>query len=500
MFMRIKLVCCSILIMLCMNGCSTINSTKTIKTNITLKEAFEMSYTRAKKEWNDKASLIHLSSVDSMETNSTIGNLTNLGIDGKREKWNAIYQAPNNQRLIVSITAGEITKFMPTKGPYQEKAGLSIDTIKYDSDILLKQSINTFGLKPGLDWAFGYHYVLSGLDGVPSITVSGSDNDFLFSKIYYNPFSGKLIKAEHQVTIGGKIFKSNFNSINEQSISDNFHVVGMDVSPPYLSSKSLIVTWGIHTNKRQKYVFLSKDQGASWEPINVPNDDTLKVWFMLDKSINQMLIFVINKKSLLKSKDFGKTWETMYTSNKQLLDAEFNIDKIAIVEDNKISLSLDYGKKWDIMPLEDKISDLQINIQGDIVIQTQKGIFLKKGNGNLKVSEQTGKYALYENGVVYADGQNLIFEDMLKSKDKKVFSSMVDIQNFYSGSHGELFILDKNNQIFELSQGGGDFRLLKIPGPDSSKIAAILVDGNRNKYFYETPESLWVSWKGDNNS
>lgn len=113
--------------------------------------------------------------------------------------------------MMVKITKGNADLSGPYQGPINGQT-FSINDIKYDNSDLLKKAKEKYHLQPGEDWATGYHFTADYIDGLPTLTIIGLDQQKQFTKIYYDTRSGKEIDAQHKVAYGGEFMGLNLKT------------------------------------------------------------------------------------------------------------------------------------------------------------------------------------------------------------------------------------------------------------------------------------------------
>ncbi|WJQ79477.1 hypothetical protein [Brevibacillus brevis] len=155
------------------------------KKAITLKEAYDIGLVKAK-EWDSGAFLTHISTVD-----RKIGN--DLGSDGKRRSWNLTFEVPTKKKsLFISIDDNKIEKSISRNSTSQFN-GITQEEIGIDSPQIASKAIQSFNLRPGENWAIGYHFTMFKQENQLFLTVVGRNEQNKFSKIYFNPKNGEYL-------------------------------------------------------------------------------------------------------------------------------------------------------------------------------------------------------------------------------------------------------------------------------------------------------------------
>jgi hypothetical protein len=144
--------------------------------------------------WDKKAALIELTSVDIEPRGS-------LGEGGKRSPWNLIFGVPEtNQVLLVSIRDSKITNVITSQQTVTREEAINSQEVIADSTDVIEVARKRFGLKPGKNWAKGYHFLLLKSEGHVFLGVVGLNPEGKFTKIWFDAKTGKylgmMIKSE----------------------------------------------------------------------------------------------------------------------------------------------------------------------------------------------------------------------------------------------------------------------------------------------------------------
>ena len=120
---------------------------------MTMKEAIAIAYKDAKK-WSNDAKLIKIISTDAMDN-----PINKSGELGKRNTWNIKFtDIKSTHEYIIFVSNGKIAKHEQTE--FGEKKIIKDSDLTLDSSDALSIAINQKKLKPGIDWAIGYHFNL----------------------------------------------------------------------------------------------------------------------------------------------------------------------------------------------------------------------------------------------------------------------------------------------------------------------------------------------------
>jgi hypothetical protein len=157
--------------------------------SISLIDAYNLALKEAT-SWNENAQLVLITSVDDDELNLA-------GSDGKRRKWNLLFANPDvEETLQVSINDNTISKTTINKENTLENMIIKPDSIKIDSTIILEKAKKDFDLKPGINWANGYHFSLMNNGAQTFLTVTGLTKNDLFTQIFYDSVTGNYLGSK----------------------------------------------------------------------------------------------------------------------------------------------------------------------------------------------------------------------------------------------------------------------------------------------------------------
>ncbi|TDX89725.1 UNVERIFIED_CONTAM: hypothetical protein BJ099_1395 [Lysinibacillus xylanilyticus] len=247
---------------------------------ITLKEAINIGLQRAK-EWNEKATLISVNSVDEKMGGSR-------GEKGKRFNWFMIFMVPGTEDyVLIGISEKKITVFRPSQ--QSQVPIIPYDEIKFDSSDVIQLAKDKFGLRQGKDCATGYHFTLDSIDGMPILTVFGNDRENRFTRISFNAQNGDVVSAIHKLPYGGGL-------ISKRIGIDNITKKGMAITGVVAGNNNLVV-WGDKkptqfSTTKQPFIEWSHNNGETWTELQANNFVT-HAWF----DINDQL-YVATEKEL----------------------------------------------------------------------------------------------------------------------------------------------------------------------------------------------------------
>ncbi|MGE7841664.1 WD40/YVTN/BNR-like repeat-containing protein [Lysinibacillus sp. NPDC093712] len=362
----IKKICCFLVV--CLVFVTLISrETNASEGEVTLKEAINIGLQRAK-EWNVNAVLSSVNSVDEKMGGSR-------GETGKRFNWFMFFVVPGtDDYVIIGISEKKIWLFKP--GKQTEGPTIPYDEIKLDSSDVLQLAKAKYGLKPGKDWATGYHFTLDRIDGKPIITVVGTDRDSRFTRISFNAQNGDVVSAIHKLPYGGGL-------ISRRNATENLTKKGMAITGVVAGNNKLVV-WGDKkttqfSTTKQPFIEWSQNNGETWTELQVNNYVT-HAWF--DKNDQ---LFAATEKELWA----GITSKSKGTKILSLDDPIDNIDyslnnHIAVLSSGNIYYTTNQGESWEQASVPKPFNVVQISNNGDLVGLTEERKILQKINDEWK--------------------------------------------------------------------------------------------------------------------
>ncbi|MGE7133334.1 hypothetical protein [Lysinibacillus xylanilyticus] len=330
---------------------------------ITLKEAINIGLQRAK-EWNEKATLISVNSVDEKMGGSR-------GEKGKRFNWFMTFMVPGTEDyVLIGISEKKITVFRPSK--QSQVPIIPYDEIRFDSSDVIQLAKDKFGLKQGKDWATGYHFTLDSIDGMPILTVFGNDRENRFTRISFNAQNGDVVSAIHKLPYGGGLIS---NRIGIDSLTKK----GMAITGVVAGNNNLVV-WGDKkptqfSTTKQPFIEWSHNYGETWTELQANNYVT-HAWF----DINDQL-YVATEKDLwvgITSKSKGTKILSLDQSIEKI-DYSIN-NHIAVLSNGKVYYTTNQGESWEQAIVPKPFYVVQISDDGDLIGLTEERKILQKTN------------------------------------------------------------------------------------------------------------------------
>lgn len=415
---------------------------------LTLNEALRIASNKAT-EWDSKSVLLSMTSVDNPALTEKYD-----GHDGKRRYWNFQFAIPNTDKLLlITIHDGQVISSSEVKeSNINENLFISQNEIKLTSQDAIKKCSSYFNIKPGVNWAAGYHFTLDKVDGKPILSIVCSDKEGYFSTISFNAKSGELISAQRKVPNGGGLYhdKSKVN-LNENELVST---VGITKSPNFLVDKTMI-SWYL-TNPLKSNMSLvasiTNDGGITWNKLKI-KDDFSEILFS-DSYSSDKTIYAITSKGLTYSKDSGNSWNTILSSESPVLSVSVNKNKILAVTEDDLQLSSDKGKTWNRVDAPQNIKVASLDSRGNIILCSNNELFKENNKSWVKIKppftgEILGMKADKDYIFVYTNKDIGILK--LKNNTWKVVSNLTDIQTISVSSTyqdaSQLYVLSAGNMV-----------------------------------------------------
>ncbi|MGM0855351.1 MAG: hypothetical protein ACQEWI_22670 [Bacillota bacterium] len=419
-----------------------------IKSYLTLKEAIALGVKETKKKTNSNVKLLDITSVD------TDGTKNNEGENGRRKNWNLTLVSDNGNPHYISIEGSKITLSESNRTTKISETLIPLHSISKDSSYFIKKAKNSYGLKPGLNFAKGFHFVMAnGQDDQPVMTVYGTNSEGYITRIHFNIFNGKVLGIDTKEPNGGGIFRlSNGNLVSLEDDADS--VVGVNIS-----TKSELVTWGYKSPGKVNstaYIKYSSDLGVKWKNLDVNEKNIIKAWtqergnsiyYSTDKSIKEY------------DRIEGEIRELFKTTN--IIDVKSSKNNIvALTEKGIYTSSNNYD--WDFIETDISFQRIELDDQGkiwglfnneiykqDLMTKSFSTLDLPKNIGIITSFELSG-----EDLLLYAD--SVIWRKNIKSSkwDKYTYEFPIE-KVFFNSSSTKAFIVNEDG-LFEIdwTKGG----------------------------------------------
>ncbi|QRG66670.1 hypothetical protein [Brevibacillus choshinensis] len=156
-------------------------------TELTLKEAYQLGLSIAKK-WDSRVTLGQMGSIDDNKIGSK-------GADGKRRKWGLMFFVPGERKSVAMyIHDKKNTVFVTSKSTIKSDFLISSRDVVLDSPAILQMVKSKFNLKPGKNWAVGYHFLLYRWNGKTVMGVLGLDNEGKMTNIFVDAKTGEFLQ------------------------------------------------------------------------------------------------------------------------------------------------------------------------------------------------------------------------------------------------------------------------------------------------------------------
>lgn len=331
---------------------------------ITLKEAINIGFQRAK-EWNVKATLTRVNSVDEKMGGSR-------GETGKRFKWFVNFMVPGtDDHLLIGISEKKITVFEPIKQSSQDPI-ITYDEIKLDSSDVLQIAKDKYGLKQGKDWATGYHFSIDSIGGKPILTVVGNDRDNRFTRISFNAQNGDVVSAIHKLPYGGGL-------VSKRIGTDNLTKKGMAITGIVAGNKYLVV-WGDKkptqfSTTNQPFIEWSHNNAETWTELQVNNYVT-HAWFDMDDQL-----YTATEKDLWAGITSKIKGTKILSLDHMIENIDYSINNhIAVISNGKVYYTTNQGESWEQAIIPKPLYAVQISDNGELVGFTEERKILQKTN------------------------------------------------------------------------------------------------------------------------
>lgn len=466
-------------------------SIKGYEKTMTLNQALDMSFKEALK-WQSDAELALITSID----NPDLTEKTN-GSDGKRSWWNCIYFSPElKKELIVTIHDKKIVNVTPTTSPSPQKEFIRKNELIMSSSESVKEAISKYKLKPGINWANGYHYTLSKINSKLQLTVIGLDTDNYFTKIVFDGQDKVLLNAEHKVESGGGFFEGTSNLLSKTG--KKLSVVGAAISPDYKNDKLMIIWYFLNPYQTNTSVGYSKstDLGNNWERMNVPNflsNIVFSKTYTEDKKL-----YGISDNKVFVSKNWGDTWDELFTDNDSNIISFDNFkNNVAILTQNTLYFSQDYGLNWKNVKIPNDATKVKVDLN-NIFINTKDKV-LKYNFKKLITIDFPSMVTnlgidLFNDKFIVYDQQNIAIFNMITNK-WDIIKSPIEINSLSIYNYSSLSLLciqDYNNSIYKLKEGD-KYEWIKINNsyPKEGRIEKVIITPEEKIYQCISSNPFW---------
>lgn len=120
------------------------------------------------------------------------------GATGKRKKWNLEFaNIATEETLLVAIDNGTVST-TKNQEKVMENTLISPDLMKLDSKDAVEKAKKDFNLKPGVEWANGYHFSIMNNGKQTFMTVTGLNAENEFTQVYYDLKTGDCMGSKVQ--------------------------------------------------------------------------------------------------------------------------------------------------------------------------------------------------------------------------------------------------------------------------------------------------------------
>jgi hypothetical protein len=476
------------IILTTMNIKPTNSTLKTINQSIdelSMREAYDIGIKLAK-EWNKDALLYHLTSTDEAK-NSDI----HQGSNGKRRLWNLDFAIQGtNEHLVVSIKDGKIFKKNITKGPnFPEKL---IEDFSFDSSHIIREAIKGYNLQPGKDWAIGYHFELSKIQGVITMSIIGLESkDNHFARIQYDAISGNFIDAIKKVPVGGGMYLFNDNTFDLLT-ENKSAVTGITSSP---DEKSFII-WGYrNTYSSNEQLFIKKTNDLKYfEEISTEElKEINKIWYSYNYA-NDRKVYIFDGLKIIETIDFKQ-----FNVIKQFPIEEYvfkvNKNYLALLSKNELYFSLDNGENWEKSKVPLGAKSVDIDSSGQIYLLSENDVFIRgiKGWESLYPTKNYNGFFTVNNQLFIYDQKTLSRYDG-NTRKWIGLTSLERIEKIFTDSlNGDVYYgLENEGFLLRSTLDRGKINIDRIQLPDKGVIVNVASSSIKKGTIYlMAPEPEW---------
>lgn len=444
--------------------------------------SFEDAYLKAERialEWNPNSLLYSAGSVD-------LDNNKNYKYD-KRAGWNFHFSFNNsNEHCIIEIKNGQVYCVNYIESDYvSEDKLINREEIKITFRKVLKQAIKDFSLKPGKNWAIGYHYQIYKDNAVPMIAVIGVNSMKMQQRIYYNSNTGKYIKEMHKEPVGGGLYINSkkvelfddykWGAIGVNSINNGYLVWGYKVTDYILSTP-----------------FLIKRTGD--ENCNIKINDMV-VYSWINEEIDNNKIFVLTANNLMYSSDNGLNWINIFSIDFSLIDY-FIEDKnsIYLLTASNLYHIQDEGKRIETIPTLKNISRIVKDKEDILHALIDGNLYYLDNNEWRKEGNYSELYSLeiLDNYLIIGSDKeiNILYNDLiiysLNNENFKSYTIYPEDKNCFK-------VVINNKDIHKFSyKGGGKWEISKY---SNDEFISNIYKINDINYLCTVPQFIWTSNK-----
>ena len=294
---------------------------------------------------------------------------------GKRFNWFMNFIVPGTDDFVlIGISEKKIWLFRPDK--QSPNATIHYDEIKLDSSDVLQLAKDKYGLKPGKDWATGYHFTLNSMDDKPIIKVFGNDRDNRFTSISFNAQNGEVVSANHKVPYGGGLLSKRIGT-------DNLTKKGMAITGVVARNNNLVV-WGDKkptqfSTTKQPFIEWSHNNGESWTELHANNYVT-HAWFGRNDQL-----FAATEKELWAGITSKSKGTKILSLDHMIENVDYSINNhIAVLSNKNIYSTTNQGESWEQAIVPKPFYVVQISDNGDLIGLTEEWKILRKTNDGWK--------------------------------------------------------------------------------------------------------------------
>lgn len=157
--------------------------------SIDLLKAYEIASAEAF-NWDASAKPYFISSVDDPIEGTCV-----KGDDGTRNRWNFDFVVENTHRhLIITVHNKTVVSKVEAESSVNPDHIINMEELHISTADAVTIARENYVLRPGANWAQGYHFVLENDGSMLILSVIGLDESRSMERIFFNAKTGKVIR------------------------------------------------------------------------------------------------------------------------------------------------------------------------------------------------------------------------------------------------------------------------------------------------------------------
>lgn len=462
--------------------------------SLTLLEALKVASNYAlDKDKNLK--LIKATSVDYPEKSSV-----DKGDDGKRYVWNFLFGDIDSKKgFVVFVTEGKIGSVKEISADFSDSDFIPTNDILLDSKDIIKIAKDKYKLKPGINFAVGYHYTLSKVEKNIVISILGLDDEGYMTNISYDTKFKTKLRVEHKLPMGGK-FKMNNVNIN---LSGNTPISANRVFIlPNKQLSSIIITSYIinpYSSFMKPASSISYDSGKHWTSIKF-NQEIIDILF--SKSyIDDDSAYIITPSEVFNSEDQFKSFRAILKlNNENIIKTYYNKPALVVLTDKKLYITTTSGESWKSIEIPSGTCSTFIDTKGNVYAVTSSTLYVRENGTWIEIAcpehISIRDLVVTNNQLILTDYKKLYILDIPLKKWSTVKLDN-NATNMYSGnpwdSNNTFYILFDNNSlsVFERKGVSTEWTSSDVTNIDFTNLQDIKFDSSGNSFICTSAKYEW---------